>query len=292
MACMAWRPPNAALQRAATGGSIAQAPTLCLGPEMGYSLAGHLRSRHTKDPWQVIGGGLPPRGPGSNPPLTATDEIRKSSVISYPEPVEGLVSTQVKTRPDDTRERIMDVADALFRRLGFAKTAVADIAGELDMSPANVYRFFPSKNAIVEAICRRCLSELDERAWAIARSRGPAAGRLERLVLEILRYHKDNLLTDKRVNDIVLVAIEDSWDAIQAHKDVIRSITEMIIRDGIESGEFERVDPAETARLLMRSLVAFMHPVLISQCLSDEENVEAEAHAMVRFVLRAITPRT
>jgi AcrR family transcriptional regulator len=206
--------------------------------------------------------------------------------------VEGLVSTQVKTRPDDTRERIMDVADALFRRLGFAKTAVADIAGELDMSPANVYRFFPSKNAIVEAICRRCLSELDERAWAIARSRGPAAGRLERLVLEILRYHKDNLLTDKRVNDIVLVAIEDSWDAIQAHKDVIRSITEMIIRDGIESGEFERVDPAETARLLMRSLVAFMHPVLISQCLSDEENVEAEAHAMVRFVLRAITPRT
>ena len=50
------------------------------------------------------------------------------------------------------------------------------------MSPANVYRFFPSKNAIVEAICRRCLSELDEKAWAVARSRGPAAARLERLV--------------------------------------------------------------------------------------------------------------
>jgi AcrR family transcriptional regulator len=203
------------------------------------------------------------------------------------------MNAQTKTKPEDTRGRIMDVADVLFRRLGFAKTAVADIAGELGMSPANVYRFFPSKNAIVEAICRRCLGELDERAWAIARSRGPAAARIEKLVLEILAYHKDNLLTDKRVNDIVLVAIEDSWDAIQAHKEVIRNVTELIIRDGIEAGEFEKVDPAETSRLLMRSLVAFMHPVLISQCLAAEhEDIEAEARTMIRFILRAITPRT
>ena len=81
----------------------------------------------------------------------------------------------VKTRTEDTRARIMETAETLFRRLGFAKTAVADIAAELGMSPANVYRFFPSKNAIVEAICQRCLSELEEKAWAVARSRGAAA---------------------------------------------------------------------------------------------------------------------
>jgi AcrR family transcriptional regulator len=201
------------------------------------------------------------------------------------------VNVQTKAKPDDTRARIIATADALFRRLGYAKTAVADIAGELGMSPANVYRFFPSKNAIVEAICRRCLGELDEKAWAIARSRGPAAARLERLVLEILAYHKENLLTDKRVNDIVLVAIEDSWDAVQAHKEAIRNVAELILRDGMEAGDFDKLDPTETSRLLMRSLVAFMHPVLISQCLSDEVDMEAEARTMVRFLLRAITPR-
>jgi AcrR family transcriptional regulator len=201
------------------------------------------------------------------------------------------VNVQTKAKPDDTRARIIATADALFRRLGYAKTAVADIAGELAMSPANVYRFFPSKNAIVEAICRRCLGELDDKAWAIARSRGPAAARLERLVLEILAYHKENLLTDKRVNDIVLVAIEDSWDAVQAHKEAIRNVAELILRDGMEAGDFDKLDPTETSRLLMRSLVAFMHPVLISQCLSDEVDMEAEARTMVRFLLRAITPR-
>src|ERR1051326_9593246 len=98
------------------------------------------------------------------------------------------MNAQPKLKPDDTRARIVETADALFRRLGFAKTAVADIAGELGMSPANVYRFFPSKNAIVEAICQRCLSELDEKAWAAARSRGPAAERRGRLFREMFLY--------------------------------------------------------------------------------------------------------
>src|ERR1051326_6743323 len=100
----------------------------------------------------------------------------------------------------------MLTAEALFRRLGFAKTAVADIAAELKMSPANIYRFFDSKNAIVEAICKRCLSEVEEKAWAVARSKAPASQRLEKLILEILAYHKENLVTEHRVNELVLAA--------------------------------------------------------------------------------------
>jgi AcrR family transcriptional regulator len=202
------------------------------------------------------------------------------------------MTAQVRTKPDDTRARIMDTAEALFRRLGYAKTAVADIAGELKMSPANVYRFFPSKNAIIEAICQRCLGELEDRAWAVARSRGSAAERLERLVLEILAYHKENNLTDQRVNDIVLAAIELSWGAIRAHKEHMRMVFEAVLREGIERGEFERVDPRETSRLMMISLVNFCHPVLVAQYLQDQGDLETDARATIRFLLRAITPRT
>ena len=153
----------------------------------------------------------------------------------------------VKTRPDDTRARIMDTAETLFRSIGFAKTTVADIASELGMSPANVYRFFPSKTAIVQAICQRCLGELEAKIWSVARSRDAASQRLERLTLEVLAYHKENLLTEQKVNDMVLVAMEESWDAIMAHKEVYRNAIELILRDGIESGEFEPVDPRETS---------------------------------------------
>jgi AcrR family transcriptional regulator len=201
-------------------------------------------------------------------------------------------SPQVKTKPDDTRARIMDTAEALFRRLGFAKTAVADIAAELKMSPANVYRFFPSKNAIIEAICQRCLGELEDRAWAVARSRGSAAERIERVVLEILAYHKENHLTEQRVNDMVLAAIELSWGAIRAHKEHMRMVFEQVLRDGVESGEFEAIEPRETSRLLMLSLVYFSHPVLVAQYVQDGQDLEGDARATVHFLLRAITPKS
>ena len=196
-----------------------------------------------------------------------------------------------KTRPDDTSERIMQTAEVLFRRLGFAKTAVADIAAELKMSPANVYRFFPSKNAIVEAICKRSLAEIEEQAWRIARSKAPAGERIERLILGILAFHKENLITEHRVNDMVLAAIEHSWDTIRAHKETMGSVVELIIRDGVAAGEFEPVEPRLTAGLIMRSVVCFTHPLMLGQCIEEGEDVEAEARASVRFLLRAITPR-
>ncbi len=201
------------------------------------------------------------------------------------------MSAQAKTKPDDTRARIMDAAEALFRRLGFAKTAVADIAAELKMSPANVYRFFPSKNAIIEAICQRCLGELEERAWTVARARGSAAERMERLVLEILAYHRENHLIDQRVNDMVLAAIELSWGAIRAHKEHMRMVFEAVVRDGMERGEFAPIDARETSRLLMLSLVHFCHPVLVAQYMQDGGDLEADARASVRFLLRAIAPK-
>jgi hypothetical protein len=41
----------------------------------------------------------------------------------------------------------------------------------------------------------------------------------------------------------------------------------------------------------MRSVVPFTHPMVIGQCLDEGENLEAEARASIRFILRAITPR-
>src|SRR3954468_3729232 len=201
------------------------------------------------------------------------------------------MNAQAKTRPDDTRARIMETAEALFRRLGFAKTTVADIAGELRMSPANIYRFFESKTAIVEAICRRCLSAVEEKAWTVARSKAPAAQRMERLILEILAYHKENLVTEHRVNELVVAAIEHSWETIRRHKDVMRNVIELVVRDGIEAGEFEAVEPRETAELIMRSVVCFTNPLVVGQCLKEADVLEAQARASVRFLPRAIPPR-
>jgi AcrR family transcriptional regulator len=200
-----------------------------------------------------------------------------------------MANVMTRTTPEETRARIVTTAETLFKRLGFAKTTVADIAAELGMSPANVYRFFPSKHAIVEAICKRCVGEIDENAWAIARGRGSARDRLERLFHGILKYHKDNFISENRLHDIVLVAIDENWDAVLAHKEAVRNAIELIIRDGIDGGEFEPVDPRETSSLLLRAMVGTCHPVLVAKSLQDGENLEANASDLLRFLLRSIS---
>ena len=74
-----------------------------------------------------------------------------------------LISEHIET---DTRERILVVAERLFRQIGYQKTTVADIAKELRMSPANVYRFFDSKKAIHEGVARSLMGEVEVEAQA------------------------------------------------------------------------------------------------------------------------------
>jgi AcrR family transcriptional regulator len=67
-------------------------------------------------------------------------------------------AARTRTDPAEERARILEVAEEHFRRVGYRKTSVTDIAAELGMSAANVYRFFPSKEAIKESVCMRALA--------------------------------------------------------------------------------------------------------------------------------------
>ncbi|MFQ5794970.1 MAG: TetR/AcrR family transcriptional regulator [Candidatus Bipolaricaulia bacterium] len=51
------------------------------------------------------------------------------------------------------REQILDAAAACFARKGFHQTTMQDICQEAELSPGAIYRYFHSKEEIIEAIC-------------------------------------------------------------------------------------------------------------------------------------------
>src|SRR5215469_2566152 len=95
-----------------------------------------------------------------------------------------------------TRERILVVAERLFRQIGYTKTTVADIAKELRMSPANVYRFFDSKKSIHEGVARRLMGEVEGAAAAIMDKPGPATERLRELLITVNRMNTERYVGD------------------------------------------------------------------------------------------------
>ena len=189
---------------------------------------------------------------------------------------------------DKARARILEAAEEQFRRAGHHRTSVADIAAGLGMSPANIYRFFPSRDAINESICGRVLNEAADIASAIARTNVPAMEKLDRLLTAVHRHNKMTLVEEKHMHDLIVVAMQENWTIIQAHVERMVAIFEAIIREGIEAGEFAVEDAAEAARAVKSAFTPFFHPSLIEHCVRHGEDTEADLRDQIRFILKAL----
>jgi len=116
---------------------------------------------------------------------------------------------------EDTRRRIEGAAEALFRSMGYQKTAVADIARELGMSPANIHRFCPSKFAINEAIATHLLSGVAAEQWDIARSAASPFMRLPLMLRTLHQRHLSLFFTERRLHDMVTAAMSEHCGCIE-----------------------------------------------------------------------------
>ncbi len=197
----------------------------------------------------------------------------------------ALVSDHIEP---DTRERILVVAERLFRQIGYQKTTVADIAKELHMSPANVYRFFDSKKAIHHGVARTLMGQVEVTAEEIAARPGPAVPRLRELLATIHIMNTERYVGDAKLHEMVAVAMEESWEVCEAHMLLITEIIGRVIGQGAASGEFEAVDLPLSAQCVTTAMLRFFHPQMIAQC---ERKPGPTIDQMIDFVLVGLGSR-
>jgi AcrR family transcriptional regulator len=188
----------------------------------------------------------------------------------------------------DTRERILVMAERLFREIGYQKTTVADIAKALHMSPANVYRFFDSKKAIHEGVARTLMGGVEQEAVAIAAKSGLAASRLRELLTTVHRMNSERYVEDSKLHEMVEMAVQESWEVCVAHMQRITETIARVIAEGIASGEFETSDVPLAAMCTCSAMVRFFHPQLIAQCAGKPGPTLDQ---MIDFVLAGLAPR-
>ncbi|ASY59581.1 MULTISPECIES: TetR family transcriptional regulator [Sinorhizobium] len=194
--------------------------------------------------------------------------------------------SSIDTTRQENIARILDAAERLFRHYGYTKTNVADIARDLGMSPANIYRFFSSKTEIHQALCARMLEASYQQAYEISRLPVSATERLRHYVLAQHKTTVETMLDEQKVHEMVVVAIEQEWHVIEKHLDRIDKLLAGIIRGGIEAGEFAEQDAEVAARCFGASIVTLCHPQIVAQCLAKENRPTPDE--LIEFAIKAL----
>ena len=201
------------------------------------------------------------------------------------EPLEGQGQTRAERR-DQQIQRILEAAQACFVRSGFQGASMQQICAECGMSPGALYRYFPSKEAIVAAICEADRED-DMTCFSVFRDATSALdGLVAGAMAHITHTHKKGsaaLFAEMRSESNRNATIRDTVDS---HKQEVAGMIAPLIEGAMERGE---IDPPVDPQTLMAVLMSVGEGIAINDLPARGiplDQIEAALRAMLVGMLR------
>jgi TetR/AcrR family transcriptional regulator len=160
-----------------------------------------------------------------------------------------------------SRSKIIEVAEALYARRGFAGVGMREVADAAGLGKSSLFHHFRSKVQLYLAVLERVLARMEERLAPILTSPLGAADKLDRWIDELV----DTIAEQPATARILLRAIceEDEFDgevwpegqAVDRHlAAVIEGITR-VLDDGMRAGELRRASTPHLVQTLIGATV-------------------------------------
>lgn len=187
-----------------------------------------------------------------------------------------------------TADQILDTAEEVLRRYGPAKATVLDVARALGVSHGSVYRHFPSKAALRDAVARRWLARITAPLADIAAAPGPAEPRLRQLVVQLSQTKRRMAADDPQLFATFHQIVTESRDVVGEHLDTLAAQLTHVVADGTASGEFLATDPAAAGRAVLQATARFHHPAHANEW--TDPTIVADLEAVLDLLLRGLRP--
>jgi AcrR family transcriptional regulator len=188
---------------------------------------------------------------------------------------------------DNTRQRIIEAAKKRFTHYGYGKTTMADLAVDCDMSPGNLYRYFPGKLDIAEEIAREAsIRTAEELSRLLTQPGRSAAERLHEFLFQDLRETFRTLERDPKIVEMVQIITTERPqfhnEGLKREREVLRRIVEL----GNVSGEFSAADPDLVAEMIQAATMKFSYPQLFSRL--PLERLERELEGVYQIIVAGL----
>jgi AcrR family transcriptional regulator len=187
-------------------------------------------------------------------------------------------------------DTILSATEEVLRRHGPAKATVVDVARALGVSHTSVYKHFPSKQALREAVTRRWLSRDRDALAAIAGdAKIPPAQRLRAWLAAMLAAKHAKARDDLELFAAYRILAAEHSSAATGHvADLLRQL-QAILADGIARGDFQATDPAAAARAVFDATTRFHDPAHASEW--QAPGIETELDAVSTLLLNGLQAR-
>jgi len=178
--------------------------------------------------------------------------------------------------------RLLDAALEAATLHGISKLSMGEVAGRAGLSRQTLYRYFPSKDALVSAVVSAETSQLIEKVVAAALPFEDPQESLEAGLLAALRVTRDHPLLDRLIRtepEALLPLITTEGSPVMTQ---VRSIVEMILA--------ERTPDVATDPVALRRFADVVTRLVVSYAVSaPDDPPEVVAHFLSMFLVHGTT---
>ncbi len=189
------------------------------------------------------------------------------------------------------KQQIIDVADIRFRRYGFGKTTMAEIAKDCKMSAANLYRYFENKEKIGVEIALKCLHNKENMGKEVLQRAGlTASARLEAFFFEVLQYTHDLCENDPHLFELVAFISKEHPNVVKQHQSSLRAFVAEILAEGNRNGEFDVTDIVSAAETVLFAMIHFYYPPLVMRNGYSLEDLVRSEKTVITLLIEGLSP--
>lgn len=144
---------------------------------------------------------------------------------------------------DSKQKEILTIAARLFNAKGYERTSLGEIAAAAGLKKGSLYYYFQSKQEILAQISTKGLERTLEHIIAVKAETLPVAEKMRKLIYTYVLEMTDNL-------DFISVCFKEEGSLEEENRrpylheqDILEEVFLSTIREGIDSGDFNPVDP-------------------------------------------------
>lgn len=152
---------------------------------------------------------------------------------------------------EERRDRILQGAARVFARQAFQQASMDDIAQEAGVGKPTLYRYFPSKDALIAAVFVNSLDDLESRLGLALEAESGLQDQLTTLVAEVVPMFRDHLVSLRLLDETAAAADRSKRRIFRERRARISAYLSAAVEGARSRGEVRDLDPHRIGQLLI-----------------------------------------